>query len=154
MDSTIPWPEFRGLGHIPIGEAVSVCQYLDQTLLCIGRELDAHFYSANERKPSGVLTRNLLHLVKSAEIDASLKSDLLRLCDESGEIFQGRNVIVHSKQYTASDGDQSRLGRGTRSKTEFLAPNTINTFTQRAATVAAAAVRLLHDSRLPKRKTG
>ena len=134
----------------PIGEAVCVCQYLDDALHCIGRCLSTTFYGHNEGKSSGTLTRNLKALVEQCDIAHSLRSDLLELCEQATTIFRGRNEVVHSKGYTKSDGNQSRLYRSSRSAHyNYLSPDKIKKFTEEAAAVACRANALLHDARMP-----
>ena len=134
----------------PIGEAVCVCQYLDDGLQCIGRRLRATFYVQIEGKTSGMLVNRLKGLVKKANIDCSFQAELLELCDEAFEVFQKRNKVVHSKGYTTDEGTQSRLyRRSARAAYEYLNPHQIREFTKEAAAVACKANSLLQDNRMP-----
>lgn len=134
----------------PIGEAICVCQYLDDGLHCIGRRLSSTFYGHNEGKASGRLTNNLKTLVETVEIDCSLRAALLELCEESTAVFRKRNEIVHSRGYTTPEGSQSRLYRsGADADYVYLDSDQISEFTKSAAATACKANVLLHDSRMP-----
>lgn len=136
---------------VPIGEAVCVCQYLDDILLCIGRRLSDTFYGFNENKTSGKVTENLKKAVDGSGIDTSLKAELLQLCAEAEEIFRRRNEVVHSRGYTKSNNIQSRLYRSeSRANYVYLEPERINDLTREAAAVACKAAELLHHDSMPK----
>ncbi|MFU1478852.1 hypothetical protein ACM25N_14550 [Roseovarius sp. C7] len=135
---------------VPIGEAICVCQYLDDGLHCIGRRLSSTFYAHNEGKTSGRLVRNLRNLVETTISDCAFKADLLALCDEADVIFRKRNEVVHSKGYTTPEGSQSRLYRsGASADYVYLNPDQIREFVKAAAAIACKANSLLHDSRMP-----
>ena len=132
----------------PLGEAICVCQYLDDTLRCIGRRLNTDFYSQTLKRSSGLLVKELKTTISTCDIAEAFRGELLELCEKSRLLFLERNKVVHSHGYTKPNGDQGRVHQVAGHGNTYIELDFIIKFVENASSLACEANNYLHDVRI------